>query len=391
VRGSKAQSGNEGAQAVIARRDVVDGEVSVAVRSRIKVLIDVDLGGAQWDVELETGRPVQLTDHRASPVYKIDARAEPLYRQALEVRKQALGDKHPVTVQSLNNLAFLYQMMGKSARAESMGREALDTCEQHLSDYMRVQSERQQLALARLMRSNFDVYLTIFERYFSHVKVRVLSGENATEAMFRREAPNYNWLHLATHGFFAPPELAPVLAASFDDNEHGSSVFSRLGIWVAQPGLMSGIALSGSNTRAKADEDDGILTAVEVAGLDLGRAQLVVLSACETGLGAVAGGEGVLGLQRAFQLAGANTCVTSLWKVDEPATQVLMTEFYKNLWEKRLGRLDSLRAAQLAMLRQYNPKEQKLRGLDLAEDNTMRPKRGSPHYWSAFVLSGDWR
>jgi CHAT domain-containing protein/tetratricopeptide (TPR) repeat protein len=240
-------------------------------------------------------------------------------------------------------------------------------------------------------RSEIATIRSSFETYFSHGKVHVLSGENATEAMFRREAPNYDWLHLATHGFFAPPELAPVLAASFDDNEHGSSVFSRLGIWVTQPGLMSGIALSGSNTRAKADEDDGILTAVEVAGLDLRRAQLVVLSACETGLGAVAGGEGVLGLQRAFQLAGAKTCVTSLWKVDDAATQVLMTEFYKNLWEKRLGRLQSLRAAQLAMLRQYDPKEQKLRGLDLAEDDTMRPKRGSPRYWSAFVLSGDWR
>ena len=96
---------------------------------------------------------------------------------------------------------------------------------------------------------------------------------------------------------------------------------------------------------------------------------LVVLSACETGLGKSAGGEGVLGLQRAFQLAGAKTCVTSLWKVDDTATQVLMAEFYKNLWQKKLGKLNALRQAQLAMIRRYDPHENKLtaRGLDLPD------------------------
>jgi CHAT domain-containing protein len=139
--------------------------------------------------------------------------------------------------------------------------------------------------------------------------------------------------------------------------------------------------------------DDGILTALEVAGLDLSGVELVVLSACETGLGRTAGGEGVLGLQRAFQMAGAKTSVTSLWKVDDTATQLLMTEFYTNLWEKKLGKLESLRQAQLRMLREYDPKQRKLvaRGLDISADQTAGPPRGSPFYWAAFVLSGDWR
>src|SRR5439155_3692898 len=95
--------------------------------------------------------------------------------------------------------------------------------------------------------------------------------------------------------------------------------------------------------------DRGILTAEEVAGLDLRGTELVVLSACDTGLGKEAGGEGVLGLQRAFQGAGARALAASLWKVDDAATSVLMEEFYANLWRKKLPRLEALRQAQRAV------------------------------------------
>lgn len=96
----------------------------------------------------------------------------------------------------------------------------------------------------------------------------------------------------------------------------------------------------------------------------------MVLSACETGLGEVAGGEGVYGLQRAFHLAGVQTTVASLWQVDDEITQELLTQFFENLWHKGLGRLEALRQAQLAVRH--------------GEGN-----RAQPRYWAAWVLSGD--
>ena len=85
--------------------------------------------------------------------------------------------------------------------------------------------------------------------------------------------------------------------------------------------------------------------------------------------------------------------VASLWKVDDAATQVLMREFYTNLWQKKLGKLAALRQAQLRMLREYDPRQQKLvaRGLNIAPRRAADSRRGSPYFWAAFVLSGDWR
>jgi CHAT domain-containing protein len=102
----------------------------------------------------------------------------------------------------------------------------------------------------------------------------------------------------------------------------------------------------------------------------------------------------MLGLQRAFQVAGVRSTVTSLWSVDDSATQTLMTEFYTNLWERRLGKLESLRQAQLALLERYDPRSRQLRPRGLTLDpgsDAHRPLRLSPYYWAPFVLSGDWR
>lgn len=138
--------------------------------------------------------------------------------------------------------------------------------------------------------------------------------------------------------------------------------------------------------------------------MDLRNTELVVMSACETGLGKVAGGEGVFGLQRAFGLAGARSTIASLWKVDDDATRALMTEFYRNLWERKLGKLESLRQAQLAMIYGYEPKAGKLRAgmtkqhvdekaIAEARRRLATEKKGPlpPLYWAAFTLSGDWR
>ena len=114
---------------------------------------------------------------------------------------------------------------------------------------------------------------------------------------------------------------------------------------------------------------------------------MVVLSACETGLGEVAGGEGILGLQRAFHVAGARSAVASLWNQSDESIRVLMGRFYENLWGKGKSRLESLREAQLYMLREW-----RRRGLvplekDQAAEGGGRPP---PLYWAGFVLSGDW-
>ena len=149
--------------------------------------------------------------------------------------------------------------------------------------------------------------------------------------------------------------------------------------------------------------DGGILTAEAIAGLDLRKLDLVVLSACETGLGDVAGGEGVMGLTRAFHIAAARSVVASLWQVNDAATKALMAEFYRNLWERNLSKLEALRQAQLTMLRHYDPKDGKLRGagplrpvdpqrLAAAQEANVKPREPlAPFYWAAFVLSGDGR
>jgi CHAT domain-containing protein/Tfp pilus assembly protein PilF len=224
-----------------------------------------------------------------------------------------------------------------------------------------------------------------FEQRFSQGTVKVLRGPQATEQALRDLAKQYTHLHLATHGFFAPPEVKSALALDATALRNGDLLGNREVISGFDPGLMSGLVLAGANRVPEPGKDDGILTALEVAELDLTKGQLVVLSACETGLGKVAGGEGLLGLQRAFQVAGAKSVVASLWQVDDDATRKLMERFYENLWQKKLSRQEALRQAQLAMLR-----GELVRGAEV-EKTEPGPRRLPPHYWAAFVLSGDWR
>ncbi|MHC4974152.1 MAG: tetratricopeptide repeat protein [Planctomycetota bacterium] len=216
-----------------------------------------------------------------------------------------------------------------------------------------------------------------FEQRFPDGATKALRRQAATEEAFRAAAAQHRWLHVATHGFFAPEAVRSALAgASHDERVVGF-----------HPGLLSGIVLAGANRPVGIDGDDGILTALEVASLDLSRTEMVVLSACETGLGKVAGGEGVLGLQRAFQVAGARSTVTSLWKVDDRATNALMTLFYEKLWGEGLPRAEALRQAQLALMR-----DKGLRGLALKDATDGKaPERLPPLFWAGFVLSGDWR
>ncbi|MEW6211963.1 MAG: CHAT domain-containing protein [Acidobacteriota bacterium] len=185
----------------------------------------------------------------------------------------------------------------------------------------------------------------------------VLTGAKATESALKKvEAPRI--LHIATHGFF--------LYETNQTNAGGSRGISA-NVKIENPLLRSGLALAGANLRE--GSDDGILTAMEAAGLNLWGTKLVVLSACDTGLGEVINGEGVYGLRRAFALAGAETLVMSLWPVSDYVTREMMTAYYKGLKQGE-GRGKALRQVQLAMLR--------------------RADRAHPFYWASFIQSGEW-
>jgi CHAT domain-containing protein len=223
----------------------------------------------------------------------------------------------------------------------------------------------------------------LYEQAFGAKGLTALEKQGATTLALRDAAPGHAYLHLATHGFFAPPEVRSALERDLEEKREGAEKFaSGQSLAGFHPNLLSGLALAGAN-QPDAD-DDGILTAEDVEALDLSGTRLVVLSACETGLGQAAGGEGLLGLQRAFAASGARTVIGSLWKIDDVVTRDLMERFYTNLWDKEMGKLDALREAQLWVLT-----ERGTRGLE-PEDETPSP-RLPPRYWAAFVLSGDWR
>lgn len=263
-------------------------------------------------------------------------------------------------------------------------------------------SSQQQFAELAGAKAEIQALSAIWARSHAGVTPLVLDREACTEAALRGAVRGRSYLHLATHGFFAPESLLSVTATPSAENPADALATQSLKPFAGEahatvgldPGILSGIALSGANRPSGAclgATDDGILSAVEVAQLDLDGSDLVVLSACETGLGKVAGGEGVLGLQRAFQIAGARAVVASLWTVPDRGTQLLMERFYENLWDKKLDRLEALRQAQLWMLRSGAEHPDMVRGLTVA--TVKPPADGSlpPFYWAGFFLSGDWR
>jgi CHAT domain-containing protein/tetratricopeptide (TPR) repeat protein len=231
-------------------------------------------------------------------------------------------------------------------------------------------------------------------------RLAFLSGTDATEEAFRAVAPQSHLLHVATHGFFAAADKKSALAGDDDrGGENGSFYGDRLdAVRGYSPGLLSGLVLAGANNpppipddpaQFQAIADDGILTADEIASLPMSGARLVVLSACESGLGETAGGEGLLGIQRAFQVAGARTTIATLWTINDKATQHFMEEFYRNFLERKMSPLEAMRAAQLWALN--NPDLFLPRGADDPNAEPVAPTRLPPYYWAAFTLSGDWR
>jgi CHAT domain-containing protein len=197
----------------------------------------------------------------------------------------------------------------------------------------------------------------LLQQLFKLPAGQVATGPAATEARLKRvNGPRI--LHIATHGFFLD-DLPQAANAGMSVSRRGALMGNRRdvesddGPFAAnrRPGLgenpllRSGLALAGANQRRSEGGEDGILTAAEAAQLDLEGTQLVVLSACQTGTGDVANGEGVYGLRRALVLAGAQSQLVSLWNVNDTATEKLMGEYYRRL-QKGEGRAQALRSAQ---------------------------------------------
>ena len=199
----------------------------------------------------------------------------------------------------------------------------------------------------------------------------LLNDAAATETAFKTEAAGRRVLHLATHGFFAgadqcaPPDGTRAVAAGVPSVDTGNAL------------LYSGLALAGANHHGASGEagDDGVLVATEIANLDLSGVEWVVLSACDTGLGSIANGEGVFGLRRAFRIAGASTVIMTLWPVDDAATQTWVTKLYQ------------------ARLRDHQSTAAAMRTASIGALEARRRANASDHpfYWGGFVAAGDWR
>jgi len=188
------------------------------------------------------------------------------------------------------------------------------------------------------------------------------TDQEATEKQLK-SVSNPRILHIATHGYF------------LEDNQLGKGKVFGVNAESAKnnPLLRAGLLLAGASkvvdqqaASSLENSNNGILTAYEAMNLNLSNTDLVVLSACETAVGDVKAGEGVYGLQRAFFAAGAHTMIMSLWKVDDAATQELMTSFYDS-WLRYGNKKTAFKKAQLALKSKYN----------------------EPYYWGAFVLIGE--
>jgi len=226
-------------------------------------------------------------------------------------------------------------------------------------------------AEARAIAKEFEA------RYGSNAVASLLEGGEATREKLLELVPKARWLHVATHGWFASESVR-----SWKDPEPLDKL-SGLGLRLSgeeqvkgmSPMLLCGLALAGANL----PEDQfgrvpGLIRAEEIAALDLSNCELAVLSACDTNVGERRAGQGVASLQKALQMAGARSVITSLWKVPDEATRELMTDFYRRLWVERKPKWQALWEAKTRLREAKN-------------------ENGSPRYatraWAAWVLTGE--
>jgi sulfatase maturation enzyme AslB (radical SAM superfamily)/CHAT domain-containing protein/tetratricopeptide (TPR) repeat protein len=230
--------------------------------------------------------------------------------------------------------------------------------------------------------------------------VIVLKGDAAGERSVKDLLPGRRVAHIATHGFFLPAARDTFVAARAGAGAGGARGIGGVGPAKAAPPKkgdgagtpgataegdtppvnpfhLSGLALAAANLRANAgpEDEDGILVAEEIASLDLSALDWVVLSACQTGIGDVRTGEGVLGFRRAFELAGAGTLIMSLWMVGDQSTRDWMGRLYDGRLRGQLETAEAVREADLGALKSLRAKK----------------RCTHPFYWAGFIAVGDWK
>jgi CHAT domain-containing protein len=197
--------------------------------------------------------------------------------------------------------------------------------------------------------------------------VTICLGSNATEGRFKANAPGHRVIHVATHGYYIADSRQPAMERI--------SLDSEVGYGGENPLLLSGLFFAGVNDRGGAEGsegEDGILTAYEVSSTNLKGAELVVLSACETSLGEVMEGEGVYGLRRAFQMAGARTVISALWPVSDDWTAEMMSRLYDAGTESLPETMQRVQLDRIEQLRSLGQPDH-------------------PFSWAGFIALGDFR
>lgn len=219
---------------------------------------------------------------------------------------------------------------------------------ENLKSENRIGTNKSKYTLLPYSKNEINGIKSIFEAA-TEKKVFVLTQNVASEENFRKlNGRKFDIIHIATHGFY---DAFGSIFSGADDNNNDNVL------------IKSGLVFSNANNNSTNTKNDGILNSFEISQMDLSNVDLIVLSACETGLGSIKGSEGVFGLQRAFKLAGAKSMIVSLWQVPDQSTSELMVHFYE-FYLNGFSKKESLLKAQ----------------------NEIKKKYKLPFYWAGFML-----